>query len=372
MTQNVRLVIFVDALPWESIHLIKEKINYLDYYKMRPTLGYSINLKAELLGGYTPDNAGFFCEWSYHRDSPYEKKLRLMRQIFSILTPLHSKVDGLLHKIFNRFNNEDIFRIPFKFLPYFAKQGTEAYRDEFHLPTVLSELGFSKSIYSDFSGPMRDELALEHLIEQISSKTSNNYFAAFAEVDHKTHDYGVRSTKHTELIREYSDHIHKILVHFKGIYPEGEVLIFSDHGMSNPDQLISLDFESNIGRPGLNSYIYFVDATMVRIWIFDQTLEEGIVSYLKSFESGEILDNEQRRKYNVSNEDFGDIIFVLDDTAIFNPNFFGSKAPLGMHGYLPENDSQLGVVISNIPLDCSPGDELSPTDIHHILGNRKL
>ena len=369
MSQNARLVIFVDALPWESIHLIQEKLNYLDYYKMRPTLGYSINLKAELLGGYTPDKAGFFCEWSYQSNSPYEVKLRWTRRFFSVLAHIHSKMDGLLHKIFNRLNNEDIFRIPFKYLPYFAKQGTEAYRDDFHLPTVLSELGYSRSIYSDFSGSMRDELAYEHLIEQISSKKNNNYFAAFAEVDHKTHEYGVGTFKHTELIRYYTDLIDKILVKFQRLYPDGEVLIFSDHGMSNPNQLISLDFESKIGQPSMNSYIYFVDATMVRVWIFDESLEEEITSYLDSFESGRILDNEQREKYSLSNNAFGDIIYVLDDTAIFNPNFFGTKAPLGMHGYLPENDSQLGVVISNIPMKFSPGDEIRPKDVHNILSN---
>lgn len=362
--KNANLVLFIDALPYESkAHFKKFMSNSYYFYPMRPTFGYSINLKSELFANKNPDEVGFFNEWSYDKSSPYKNNFKTIQTIFSLLGKVHPLLDGFLHKVFIKICGENIFRIPFKLLKYFSKNGTEAYNDEFEYETVLSKYNVKKVLYNYFNGKDRDEEVFKSLNNEISS--SSNLFGAFSEVDHNTHILGVNNSEHTSLILDYSKNVNNLLNTFLKKYPNGKILVFSDHGMSNPNIHIDLNLEKNIGHPSEKSFVYFMDATLARIWTFNEKTHIDILNYLATIKHGQILSDEQRRDFNLTDKKFGDILFALNDNALFCPSFFGRKPVKGMHGYLPENNSQIGMVMTNFPInEC---DELRPKDVFKLM-----
>ena len=362
--ESANLVLFIDALPYESRDHFKKFLDSTYYfYPMRPTFGYSINLKSELFANKNPDEVGFFNEWSYDKSSKYKHEYQTIQRLFSFLGKIHPLLDGFLHKVFIKICGENIFRIPFKLLKYFSKNGTEAYNDEFEFETVLSKYKVKKVLYNFFNGHNRDEEVFKNLNKEIDS--NKNLFGAFSEVDHNTHILGVNNPEHTSLMLDYSMNVNNLLNTFLHKHPNGKILLFSDHGMSNPDIHIDLDLEKNIGQPSEDTFVYFMDATLSRIWTFNHKTHTDIVNYLATIKDGQILSDEQRDAFNLTDKKFGDILFALNDNALFCPSFFGRKPVKGMHGYLPENDSQIGMVMTNFPINQS--EELRPKDVYMLM-----
>ena len=69
-----------------------------------------------------------------------------------------------------------------------------------------------------------------------------------------------------------------------------------------------------------------------------------------------MLDESERATWKISSEDFGDIIFLLDEGAIFVPNFFSDFGCSAMHGYQPDLKSQRGIIASSVPAESIPVD----------------
>ena len=55
------LLIFIDALPYGCLSEAPFLSSFPFAARVVPGLGYSINIKAEIFGGYRPAEAGFFC-----------------------------------------------------------------------------------------------------------------------------------------------------------------------------------------------------------------------------------------------------------------------------------------------------------------------
>jgi len=362
------LLIFVDAFPYTHRDYIVSNIRSMSSFAtMTPSFGYSINLKTELLAGLNPDEAGFFNEFTYDFN---QKKVPLRYRILGWICRRHYVIDSLAHKLYFKIFKKNIFKIPFEYLHLFKKNGTEAYDRSYTSQTVLSKFKFERVLYSDFPGNFRDlnvSKELDKKICNIENTKCLKIFAAYCEVDHKTHELGVGNNEHDSMIVEFVSHIKKPIENFIDKNPQGKVVVFSDHGMSSPENSIKIDLESEFGPASPDTYIYFIDATLVRLWVFQKDLEKPIKAYFKSLHpSIIILTQEDRAKYKITNPEFGDFMFTLEDSAQFAPNFFGRKGAAGMHGYLPSYDSQQGIVIANFEL---PADNFSPKDFYKLVNS---
>ena len=137
MTNN--LIVFVDGLPYNYL----EHARFLDAFPYRkgisPGVGFSVNIKPELLAGLTPDDVGYFCEWGVRNTKPplWQESLAVFQ--FTTRWPVFDRV---VHKILNRLGFE-LLNIPFGYLRYFdkgknksaMKHFTEAIKDEGLIPT---------------------------------------------------------------------------------------------------------------------------------------------------------------------------------------------------------------------------------------------
>ncbi len=344
---NRNLIIFIDSLPYACV----DRMPFLsrrkpDVSPLTPGFGYSINVKAEIFGGYTPDKLGYLNEWSY---AP-QGALRRYRPFFLVLAPLKNLYypDRIAHKLVSRICGRNLHNIPFAYLAFFQTQGTEPYREEFHLPTLFSRMKSLKKIcYYHFPpGEWRDCRIFAGAMKAISDGDADNVFAAFGDLDGLTHGFGVGSEEHDRKIEELDGYLAQMHDEFKNRNPGGNVFIISDHGMANVNRAVTVNMEKEFGRAGEDGYLYFVDSTMLRVWTFTEKKKAEIENYLRQREYGEVLSAADRERYGITLEKFGSVIFLLNEGVVFNPGFFGRKMPKAMHGYRPELASQQGLLFS--------------------------
>jgi hypothetical protein len=353
------LLVFIDSLPYRYVNRMPFFSRYQkNVQKVLPGFGYSINLKAEIFGGYLPDKAGFLNEWSYNAHSPLRRYNFFFR--FLGLFQRYYYVDRLIHKILSRVLGYNLLNIPLRYLSFFSKNCTEAYRDEFHLPTMFSQISDLKKVcYFHYScGPKRDNQIFMDAIKAISAN-HDNIFVAFGDLDGIAHSCGVGSEKYDLKIDELDKYLSSMHQEFQRKNPEGTFIVFSDHGMSNVNKGVSIDMESLFGKAAEDSYLYFVDATMLRVWCFDKKKKEGIERHLGTLGYGKVLGNEQRDFDGITSQSFGDIIFQLDGGVVFCPGFMGRKMPMAMHGYSSVFDTQAGLCLTLNNTDLEAGDHPS-------------
>jgi len=118
--------------------------------------------------------------------------------------------------------------------------------------------------------------------------------------------------------------------------------VLSDHGMARTDPLkaVSLDLGACCGPIRCDTYVPFVDALMLRVWVRDPGLLANLIEYLSGLEYGSLLSETERRYFGVTSTEFGDAIFLLREGFAFYPSFFGARYPMALHGYHPKLDSQ--------------------------------
>lgn len=339
------LYIFIDSFPFASL----DKAPFLQSIQtapVKPGLGYSINVKAEIFGGYRPDDVGYFCEWRYEAHSP----LRKWRWLFSLLRPfdVNFYASKALRRALRKLFQLDTLYIPFKYCHLFSRTGTEPYKDDFPLETVFSKLpGFRKVCYYQFkASPRRDEAVFDGAVLALDDKSVKNLFIAFADLDSLTHTFGVGSSEHDAAIARHDRYLRQLYEKFKK--SGGRRFVFlSDHGMANVTETIRVGPEDSLGPVSDRTYTYFIDLTMIRMWIFDENLLDKASHFLESIGNGHALTEEERTRFGVTSRKFGDIIYLLDEGKVFVPNFFGQRVPKAMHGYTGTLPSQFGVVAAD-------------------------
>jgi len=345
MSKN--LIIFIDSFPYNSLNKTKFLASFPFRAKVIPGIGYSINVKAEMFGGYLPDEVGFFCEWMYSPFSPL-REYRKLFQGLACLSRLNYRVDSVLHILVSKLLGVNIFKIPFKYLSYFQRTGINAYEDGFGLPTLFSHMSNGiKVVYSKYPFNVdRDKLLFLEAKEVILSDKYGTIFIASADLDHITHSFGIDSEEHTKKILDLDGSLNQICTLWLQRNPGSNIVIISDHGMANVVNSVTIDLEKVFGKIRENRYIYFVDSTFLRVWVFDEYLECKIKEYLSNLNIGRVLDARERKRYGITSRDFGSILFQLSEGIVFAPSFFGRRPPKAMHGYDSDLESQQGILLS--------------------------
>jgi predicted AlkP superfamily pyrophosphatase or phosphodiesterase len=174
-------------------------------------------------------------------------------------------------------------------------------------------------------------------------------FITLADCDSRLHKTGGTGEGSDDICNYYATQITAVVKKFLKVFPKGNIVVLSDHGMS--DVTMGFDVISilkSIAKPSNRTYIYFVDATMLRIWYFDQSIQVRVSNALKEHRELILMSDDNRLKYAIVNKEFGDDIYtVSEDNIMFEPNFYGRQRVNGMHGYIPTFDSQKGVFITN-------------------------
>lgn len=347
------LLIFIDAFPNRFLD-DAPFLSSFDYRaRVLPGLGYSVNIKSEIFGGYSPDRAGFFNLWSYTRNSTYEKHHWWLRG----LAPLswHPFLDRFSHRVLSKIMRQDIFNIPYPYLRYFTHYGTNPYEEGYEKDTLFTLApSVHKITYSQAprSVKNKDAWALDRASDYINrAETDELLFIALADLDHITHRYGFGGLEQRQKIEELDGELKAFIGRFQSHYPQANVLVFSDHGMADITRRIDLELEKRLGCVSHDTYVYFTDSTMLRVWCFDEAIRRKAHGMLEGVDFGTLLGEDQRREFGVVNPAFGDLIFVFNEGCTPCPSFAGGLRTKALHGYLPDNENQHGVLLSTVPLE---------------------
>ena len=350
MTTSDCVVVFVDALPYEERDRLQAmQKTFRSWAPIRPGFGYSINVKSELFAGLRPDEAGFLNEWSYEPGKGYQwaKYASALNGIFSKSRILRRGVN----KIISRVVGESLRNIPFTLLDSVFRTGVTAYEHHYPRPTVFSEFGVEKFLYSEHGNDAKAFTALCARLSDDDKPTSA--FLAMAGLDHIMHRDGKESVAYAEEIQCTDKRLATIWELLEARNNQPRLSVLSDHGMARVDTEVSFEIESNVAGVG-DRYGYFVDATMARVWTNGSAVMKQVVSWIENTElPGRILSSTERKTWGISAADFGDIIFLLNEGAIFVPNFFSDFGCAAMHGYQPDLISQQGLLASTLSLEAT-------------------
>ena len=161
------------------------------------------------------------------------------------------------------------------------------------------------------------------------------YYVHLTEIDHEMHIKGKNAVK--EAKARLNKNLETTIESFKKAHPSGNVIIFSDHGMSDVHRKYDL-----VKIPGLRhgkDYISFLDATMARFWFLNKNAEYAVEKHMPA--EGRFLTEKDMAKERVPMPPkFGEKIFLLEKGGLFAPNYFQKGDEIrSMHGYDP-NDSE--------------------------------
>ena len=338
------LLVFIDGLNFD-IGISKLKfLNSKNSTSITPGIGFSNNIYPEILCGKTPDEMGYFNEWSplFTEQKPKSIFLRLL-DIFRPSLYINAGIRKLILKIFFKI---DYANIPFKYAHFFKPQGSHQFRD---LPndSLLNKFNFEihDAVETGLKRRIRDFYILDNLKDNL--KKNQNYFISLLDLDHTSHVFGTNSKEVEEHLKNIESKLSNIFDEFLALNPDNEIYLFSDHGMVDVHTNQFFEIEEYLGRMNDQQYLYFVDSTYVRIWIYNNDIKDNIVKFLKSRNYGSIVDEEHRSEFGLSNKEYGDIIFRANEGVMFVPNFYGGRGNKAMHGYNSNLKSQQAI-FSNI------------------------
>lgn len=330
------LMIFIDGLSHSDaivkLNILAEK----KVCKVTPGAGFSNNLYPEMLAGQSPDEIGYFNEWSPSAAqlSPLPKWLRML-DFFRDYLYLNA---GLRKILLAKILKKNYSNIPFKYAHYFSPQGSHDFRDLEN--TILQEFKFDIFDAVDHrSLPVgkRDFAALKTASENLGS---SNTLVSLTDYDNLAHIYGLGSQRVESHLAKLNQKIEILLETFYLKNPHGKLVVFSDHGMVNVRINVDLSLENLIGRMEAGSLLYFLDSTYLRVWVADKDKEKEISEKLAGLDVGSVLTAEERLKYGITDKKFGQIMFRANEGVNFCPNFYGGRPVKAMHGYDSELESQ--------------------------------
>ena len=364
MTKN--LLIFVDGLPYHYLNRTRYLKAYPHKRSISPGMGFSVNIKPELYSGLSPDEVGYFCEYGVRDGAPSEWQKPLSLLHFIRRWP---RLDRLVHKMFIKLGFE-VLNIPFAHVKHFTKTHTMSiYSSDYPFPSLFSETPthYIAAEKMQRGGVSRDRRVFQ-LAESQLSKPDNLHLSLIG-LDQAGHSFGLGTPAYDRKLAQMENWIEGLVKKARQINPDCNVVIFSDHGMANVTGAVSLELEKYLGPSNPDTYLYFIDSVMLRIWIYRSSLYPRTMRLLEDFGHGTILSQTNRNRYGVTAPYCGDIIFVLDEGYIFSPNYFGLKQPRAMHGYLPQLESQQAVLLTQGPgIKREHLNQIQSTrDIHHFL-----
>lgn len=331
-------IIFVDALPFEYLQYIDNGLEWVTYKtSTTPELGYSSNQHWALFAAKTPDDIGYFTDWNINT-ACLAKVLNIYVKHTNIINPL---VNFALNKA-----KVGKANIPIGLKKYFINKSVYPLSNQslfLGLDPIFRKFKFYKV-------SKKNEIKL---LKHLAGKGVNrNSFIVINSLDSFGHIYLKMHDEYISFLRKLLSHIEMVISNFMKEYGEdGTIVLLSDHGMSRVYNKISLSLEDEFGPQKTDRYLYFLDSLILRIWVFDDALSKELEDFLLRRNFGHLLSTTERTYYGVTNKQFGDLIFILNEGYVFEPNYFGFGVRgviNGMHGYLPDSEMQKGVFLANV------------------------
>ncbi|MBI4652298.1 alkaline phosphatase family protein [Candidatus Desantisbacteria bacterium] len=366
MKKHVSIYILIDALGWNYI----KARPFLDNIaktrqKVKSVFGYSSGVIPSIVTGKYPF---LHKHWSLFFYSPLNSPFRWQKK-FSFIpnrwfnTRAGRKiVEEISKKLMGYKGYFETYLIPVEYLSLFdISEKKNIYkpggiREGKSIFDVWAE---NKINYSCLSYPMQDNEIWAEALKNIEKKETGVYFIYLADLDAFLHRYCKDSQMVNEKISWYEKEILKLYNKACEFFSNVDLYVFSDHGMAPVYK--SYDLKSEINDLKLKipeDYVVIYDSTMARFWFFKSSAKEKILELLKTKSYGRILSEKEKKDFgiNFENNQYGEVIFLMETGSVINPSFMGSTAPSGMHGFDINDETMDAAFISNTNINSNPVD----------------
>jgi hypothetical protein len=276
-----------------------------------------------------------------------------IRKLYQKLISKYSEYERIKYQPF-------IGYIPFQLLKYFDfcdhfLTNSPYYPNE---KESLFDILRKKNIKYFYHAPPMYKCSCSNLLARVKSELDSSYKFAYlfiADLDIVGHKYGPDSLERKLTSKIVDDTLHEIFLHLEKKFSSINIIAFGDHGMVNV--INTIDFRPIIGSLGLRlgvDYVYFLDSTFARFWVFNDNARFEIINKLRLLPLGKVISETERNFYHINFKDnrFGDIIFWVDGGTMIFPNFWHIRnKKKGMHGYRREVVENHAALITNFKLN---------------------
>lgn len=341
------LSIFSDALSYVTCRTLARENPAWQTTGLFPDPGYSSCLHWKLYCDRSPDERGVFVDWARE---PEERKWVRAVSFFCRPLDLWPWLGIFSRKVLNRLTHGAFANIPYRFRPLFSNRSRYLFRS--------AETYGKESIFSGYRVISQDEgnppfsVTLSAMRNAIA-QNEKNLFVVFHFADELGHRFP-RGQAYDEAVLPLARQMLRAAEEYHQKFPEEEILILSDHGMSTVRERVNLDLERRFGRQSRKTYFAYRDTAVLSVWAAEDPLRREIAAYLREQSVGHLLTVEERRQYGVCDGRFGDLLFILRDGAVFSDSWMGvslSPPPVGtygMHGFWCEpgqEEAMAGVLL---------------------------
>lgn len=355
------LMIFVDGLPFSD----RPAVVPSDWHSAPhiPTLGYSVNIEAELFAGATAEDLGWFCEWN---PGASRNRWQIALAKLAALTRKNEYLDYAAHRVLERLYGERIYNVPLECIGQLQRNGTLPYEDGFPKETLFERFGIGFVGHSVYGG-VSDDRVTQDATEQIKAG-ARRLFVPLVELDGLTHAHGLTSDIRQRHLVKLGKNVTALWQAMQAQDPTAFGVLISDHGFSDVTQSVDIDVPGLLkGTGGTAQVIYTVESTLARIWCDDPDQQRNAALALSSRDYGRVLSANERELYSIGDKRFGDVIFVANEGVTFVPCTMTKRtACAGMHGYLPDSPTQWGLISTSKPVFDGP--TRSPEFYHTLAG----
>jgi hypothetical protein len=326
--------------------------------RMRPILGYSDSIRATIFTGAYPDQHGYWMEYCFRPGagafSPLERLSALDRLPSDFLRRgvkfgLSSTIVRALARR-RGYGHLSLRHFPFRALDCFdwTLRGSMSDPGGLGLPTIFDELTAAGVPWSYLDSSKSTRSALLRAAGELEPDT-RFVFVYLHPIDMASHLVGLDSPIFWRAVQRTDALAERVVDCIGRRIGEPELVVFSDHGMSSVDRLVSYP-ELWLHPAFPTRFCFALDATMVRLWWLDgdPDLREQVRGLVRAKGPGRFLSRSELSGLHLEfdNRLYGDEIYLLEPPVAIFPNFHSMLRPKAMHAYHPDGLDQHGILIA--------------------------
>ena len=329
-------VVFSDAFAFRTYQSLGGLGDDYSLKKIIPGIGYSSNLHYLLFDGKTPDELGFFTDYTW--ETANARSINKLHRICDNVETVNNLYRALTRKITKNKDN-----IPFSEKAFFHQTGKYKFMSE--NPTSV----FGKQVDMAYEGNNMN--ACFDKAEQYVSDGSEGIVVVLEELDHLGHEVGSFGKRYVDSAKVILARTRTLFDEFLQKHSDALCVLISDHGMSDVYAGVNVyeGIKRTFGLPG-KEYQMYMDSVYLRLWSDDSALLERIGEYIRGIDTLVEIDSNERIRCGVTNRSCGDLIFRLREGYVFQPNSFGVSLKggcKGIHGFMEATDSASGILVTN-------------------------
>jgi predicted AlkP superfamily pyrophosphatase or phosphodiesterase len=363
--KRLALFVFIDALGWEILRhhsFLKEEAPHQQ--PLESIFGYSSTCDPTIITGLMPSEHRHFSFFFYSPATSPFRPLRWLRWLpknFMNRGRVRHWISRLLKSFYGFTGYFQIYAFPFDRIGYFDySEKRDIYEPggiNSGARTIFDELRDRGIPFHRSDWRASEETNLAALRADLSQRRPQFVYLYMAAMDSLLHTVGTASPRVTEKIAWYENQIRGILDIARAGYEDVALYVFSDHGMTDIQELC--DLKARVEKTGLvfgQDYAAVFDSTMARFWFLTPKSREIITAALAGETRGRILADEELTRFGCHFQDhrYGELFFLLNPGVLLCPSDLGVKPLAGMHGYDPSDSHTHASFSTNQVLPASP------------------